>query len=154
MPDNLPPAPLWRRLAAALYDSLLLLAVWMLLLLADVVVREQLNLPRDFHLLRALLFLSGLGFCGWFWVHGGQTLGMRVWRLRLRRTDLLPLRWPMASLRYAVAYLSWGLGGLGMLWCLVDRRRRSWHDLAAGTEVVLLPKTLSAPSAGDTAPTR
>lgn len=138
------PAPFWRRLAAAAYDTLLLFAIWMIVGFADVLIRHLLALPRNPHLLSGLLFISGLGFCGWFWTHGGQTLGMRAWRLRLQRLDGSGLRWPIAATRYAVAFLSWGLAGAGVLWCLLDRRGRSWHDLAAGTELVLLPKTAKA----------
>lgn len=135
------PAPLWRRLAAATYDGMLLLGLWFGLLFADVLLREQLGLPAETHLLRVLLLGSGLVFFGWFWVHGGQTLGMRSWRLRVQKADGSGLNWPTAAGRYALACLSWGLAGLGVLWCLVDRRRRAWHDLAFGTEVVVLPKT-------------
>lgn len=134
------PAPLWRRLAAALYDGLLLLAVFMVALLVDLWLRDLVGQARNWPALRAYVFLVGLAFCGWFWVHGGQTLGMRAWRLQLRRGDGRPLTWPVAALRYAIAWLSWGLGGAGILWCLVDRRRRAWHDLAAGTEIVVLAR--------------
>lgn len=139
MSEPILPAPLWRRLAASIYDGLLLLALWMVGTLMDVVVRDLIGMPRDMHSLQLLLFLIGLAFFGWFWTHGGQTLGMRAWRLQVRREDGLPLRWPVAAARYACAYLSWICAGLGLLWCLIDARRRSWHDLLSGTEVVVLP---------------
>lgn len=136
------PAPLWRRLLAAVYDGLLLIGLWLLALILEVIVRDQLlGLERHWLALRVYLFVIGLWFFGWFWIHGGQTLGMRVWRLQVRRDDGAALRWPIALLRYAAAYLSWGLAGLGMLWCLIDARRRAFHDLLAGTEVVVLPKS-------------
>ena len=134
------PAPLWRRLIAALYDGLLLVALWMVGVLVDVIVRDLADLPRHGLSLQIFLFLLGLLFCGWFWTHGGQTLGMRVWGLRVRREDGSDLRWPIATVRYAFAYLSWGFAGLGILWCLVDGRRRAWHDLLTGTEMVVVPK--------------
>lgn len=133
------PAPVWRRLAAALYDALLLLALWMATVLADVILRDLFGLSRNTQVLQILLFLVGLGFFGWFWIHGGQTLGMRAWRLQVRRHDGTPLRWPVAAVRYTCGFVSWGCLGLGIWWCLIDHRRRAWHDLAAGTEVVVLP---------------
>ena len=137
------PAPLWRRLAAALYDVLLLLGIWMAADLVLVMVSGLAGFALTPALVRALLFFVSFGFFGWFWTHGGQTLGMRAWRLRLRRDDGQPMRWPTAMLRFAAAIPSWGLAGLGMLWCLVDRQRRSWHDLIAGSEVVVEPKKVS-----------
>jgi len=102
------PAPLWRRLIAAVYDGLLLLGIWMIVALADVILRDQLlGLPRHPPTQMAGFFLAGLAFFGWFWTHGGQTLGMRAWRLRVRRHDGQPLRWPTAAVRYAVMLAVW-----------------------------------------------
>lgn len=140
------PAPLWRRLAAAGYDALLLVALLLSSTWFAVLLRDALGVPPQargwFGLLRLMYFGIGLAFCGGFWTHGGQTLGMRTWRLKVRRDDGSALRWPVAAVRYAVSLLSWGLAGAGLLWCLIDRRRRAWHDIVAGTEVVLLPKPL------------
>lgn len=146
-PTPFSPAPLWRRLAAALYDGLLLAAVWMGAAVADEVMRGALGLPYHAGVLRGWLFLVGLLFCGWFWTHGGQTLGMRAWRLQLRRADGGPLGWVTAAVRYAIAWAAWLPLGVGVLWAAVDRRRRAWHDVASGTELVLLPPTRpTAPS--------
>lgn len=144
------PAPLWRRLAAALYDAFLLLAVWMVALALELALRQALALERNLALQRAGLFLLGLAFCGWFWTHGGQTLGMRAWRLQLRRSDGRPVGWTAAAVRYAGAWLAWLPLGAGVLWCLVDPQRRAWHDRLSGTEVILLPRATreASPRAG------
>jgi len=101
------PAPPWRRLAAACYDALLLLALWMVALLASLFVHQLFGLARNDHANALLLFLAGLGFFGWSWTHGGQTLGMRAWRLRLYRDNGGAVRWPVAAGRYALMLLSW-----------------------------------------------
>ncbi len=152
MNDLIVPAPLWRRLAAAFYDAFLLIALWAIVALIDAVIRDLAGLPYDSRPLRAWLFLTGLGFFGWFWTHGGQTLGMRAWRLQLRREDGAPLKRLQASLRYALAWPSWLLFGSGVLWCLLDRRRQAAHDRLAGTEVVLLPKTTLAADPASASP--
>ena len=140
MPELILPAPLWRRLAAAAYDLLLLAAIFMVVARADVWTRSRLGLPGSVGALRALLLTAGFLFFGWFWTHGGQTLGMRAWRLQLRRVDGGPLTWPTALARYAFAWLAWLPLGLGVLWSALDPRRRAWHDALSGTELVLLPK--------------
>lgn len=139
------PAPLWRRLAAAVYDAFLLAAIWMVAAFVDVAIRDAIGLPYHPGLFRAYLFLAGLAFFGWFWTHGGQTLGMRAWRLQVRRTDGAPPRWLDAAVRYALAWVAWAPLGLGVLWCAVDARRRAWHDALSGTEVILLPVTSATP---------
>ncbi|MBL6748867.1 MAG: RDD family protein, partial [Nevskia sp.] len=159
------PAPLWRRLAAALYDALVLGASWLVAAFADVVIRDLAGLPRSTTFLQALLFLVGLAIFGWQWTHGGRTVGMRAWRLLLRREDGAPLRWPVAAVRYAAMLASWlvalapwflavlpakaavphrgallaatsALTLLGVALFFLDGRRRAPHDRIAGTEVV------------------
>lgn len=134
------PAPLWRRLAAAAYDTLLLAAVWMVLAMADTLVQALAGSAPNVHVLRAVLLGASALFFAWPWTHGGQTLGMRAWRLRLRRADGEPVGWPQALARYGFAWLAWLPLAAGVLWCAVDARRRAWHDTLSGTEVVLLPK--------------
>lgn len=141
MPDLILPAPLWRRLVASLYDTLLLAGIWLAAIFLAWLIAHAFGegvLPPGF--VRAYLFLLSFGFFGWFWTHGGQTLGMRAWRIQVRRSDGSALNWTVTMLRFAVAILSWSVGGLGMIWCLLDARGRSWHDIAAGTEVIVLPK--------------
>lgn len=108
-PDDLVPAPLWRRTAAAFYDGLLLLGLWMATLLLSLPLRSLFGMAPGSAGLRGLLFVVGLGFFGWFWTRGGQTLGMRSWRLQVRRRGGGALRWPPAILRYGVMLLYWGI---------------------------------------------
>jgi len=122
------------------YDALLLAAVWMVATMADQVIRGAAGLPYNVHVFRAELLIAAALFFGWFWTHGGQTLGMRAWRLQLRRMDGRRLNWPTALARYAFAWLAWLPLGAGVLWCAIDARKLAWHDALSGTEVVLLPK--------------
>lgn len=134
------PAPLWRRIAAAGYDLLLVAAILMAVGVLDLLVRAALGAGYNPRLLGAALFLAVFGYFGLCWTRGGQTLGARAWRLQVRRTDGGAIGWPIAALRYALAWPAWLLLGLGLLWSLVDARRRALHDLGSGTEVVLHPK--------------
>ena len=72
-----------RRLAAMLYDGLLLIA---LIMLATALITLPLGMPSDAWLIVYQVFLFEIiplvFFCG-FWINGGQTLGMRAWRLRI-----------------------------------------------------------------------
>ena len=79
-------------------------------------------------------------FYAWFWTHGGQTLGMQAWKLRLQRLDGGPVSLWQALLRFLAAFPSLLLFGLGMLWMLVDRERMTWHDRVSESVIVRLPK--------------
>ena len=147
---DLPDAGLARRLAAALYDGLLILALWFFLGFVLAVI-ESIVQPRDptgvveplvpaafGPLVTLALWLIAAGFYVWFWRRGGQTLGMKTWHLRLITVDGRPLTPAMAWTRAAVGTLSWLALGAGYLWLLVAGR--TWHDLASHTRVVVLPK--------------
>lgn len=139
------PASLWLRLAAAIYDLFPLLALWMLtaalVLFAAHGNVDVAHPSLGYRLtLRAALLAVTAGYFVISWSRGGQTIGMRAWRLRVVGMDGSPLRWPRALLRFAIALVSLGALGIGFLWCLVDRERRGWHDIVARTTVVRLPK--------------
>jgi uncharacterized RDD family membrane protein YckC len=141
-----PAAPLWLRLAALGYDLLVLLAVWMLVaglvLLAfdgDVDVAHQ---PPLYHaVLQVALLLVTATYFTLSWARAGQTIGMRAWRLHL--VDATVGRAPsmrQSALRFVVGLASALAAGLGFIWCLFDRERRSWHDIAAGTRLERRPR--------------
>ncbi|MDH3901560.1 MAG: RDD family protein [Gammaproteobacteria bacterium] len=133
------PAGLLRRLVAMFYDCLLLLSVLFLgTALALLVTRGTLDHQNPFFrgYLLGLCFL----FYAWFWMHGGQTLGMRTWKLRIQRLDGGPVTLRQALLRFLCAIPCWALLGLGYLWMLVDRERMALHDRLSKTVIVRLPE--------------
>jgi uncharacterized RDD family membrane protein YckC len=140
-----PTAGLLRRLAALLYDSLLLLALWFatsaLVLAVSGGLLSQADRPLWLlYVLRTCLLLVTFLFWAGFWTHGGQTLGMRAWRLKLVNDQGGPVSWPQAAWRCLAALLSLAPLGLGYLWILIDREQCAWHDRLSGTRVVVLPK--------------
>ena len=141
------PAPLWRRLAAMAYDALLVVAVSMLAAVpVAVALHPYLGDTLARWTMRVYLFAVGFAFFGWFWTHGGQTLGMRAWRIRVTRGDGTPLSWRVALVRYVAALLSFAAGGLGYWWSLIDRERLTWHDRIARTRVIVTPTPLGDPA--------
>jgi uncharacterized RDD family membrane protein YckC len=81
------------------------------------------------------LGLVTFGFVGWFWTHGGQTLGMKAWRLRLLAADGMGVGWGRAALRFTGALLSFACLGLGYWWMLVDPDGLAWHDRLSDTRI-------------------
>jgi uncharacterized RDD family membrane protein YckC len=75
-------------------------------------------------------------FYGWFWTHGGQTLGMKAWNLYLIKPDGKFIDWKTALKRYLAALASWAFVGLGFSWILLDSKQRAWHDILTGTQIV------------------
>jgi uncharacterized RDD family membrane protein YckC len=142
-PASNPTAGLWRRLAAMVYDLLLVIAVLMVCtaLFLPFTGGEGVSLgvvgPVVYYFYRVLLLVLVVGYFGLFWTRRGQTLGMAAWRLRLERDDGCRLTWADALKRLAAACLSWLPVGLGYLWVLVDRDRLAWHDRLTHLRVVV-----------------
>ena len=121
------------------YDSLLLLSALLIATaLALLATKGTLHYHNPFF--RTFLFLICFSFYTWFWLHGGQTLGMRAWRLRLQRIDGQPITIWQALLRFMAAIPSLALAGLGLLWILVDKDKLAWHDRISESMIVRLPK--------------
>lgn len=78
-------------------------------------------------------------FYGWFWTHGGQTLGMRAWNLYLINPDGKYINWKTALIRYSTALVSWAVLGLGFAWILLSSRNLAWHDMLTDTSIVFVP---------------
>ena len=138
---------LLRRLAALLYDILLVLPLIMACVALVMGVRTLVGLgpaadgtvQLEPLLVQALALLTTMVFFGWFWLRNGQTLGMQAWRIKLLSFAGTSPNLRQVVIRCLGAALSAGCFGLGYLWCLVDRRGRYWHDWLSGTELRLLP---------------
>ena len=144
-----PAALLGWRLLALLYDLFPALALWMLAASLFVVAftinghTTHENIAPfsgwQWALWACCWVLTGL-YATWSWRRGGQTLGMRPWRIAVTGDDVQPPSLPSLWVRYAVASVSLGLAGLGFWWALIDRDRLTWHDRASGTRMIRRPR--------------
>lgn len=162
---DFPSASLVKRLASMVYDLLILIAMWLLInylfgvvyalvfewvkgtpaIIMDPDTYELIDdtykrlLPT---VLMPLLLLGTFAFYSWFWMHGGQTLGMRAWRLQVvdAHLDGRPLNLLQCLSRFLMALISLSAFGLGYLWVLFSPSGDSWHDTFSGTRTLLLPK--------------
>ena len=125
-----------RRLLAILYDSVILLG---LLMLASAIALPFGNPHKvaleDFWFTLWLLFVCFLYLAG-CWRYSGMTVGMRAWRLKLVSDNGQKVSWPRCVLRFFVGALSLFALGLGILWAILDKQNRGWHDLAARTLLI------------------
>jgi len=148
------PVSLVRRVGAIVYDALAVTAIVMVVgLLCQLATAG--HVTDGAHIAWWYQPLQGLVVAVYFlvsWTRGGQTLGMRPWRIRVATLDGQPVTPVRALLRLAVGALP--LFGLAIFWvgtmrwalwapvvgwaiwlvpAFFDPRRRALHDLAAGT---------------------
>ncbi len=132
---------LLRRLAAILYDALLIGALLFLATIPFIAMRggEPVEIG-DNTIYRVVLAAVVYAFFVGFWTRAGRTLGMQSWGLQLQGPDDSKPTLAAASVRFFAALLSWAPAGLGFLWQLWDKDQLTWHDRISGTRIVYYPK--------------
>jgi len=125
-----------RRLAGMAYESLLLFAVLFAAAWLCLVVTQALDGAWRRPLLQAVAVVASAIYFSWFWVHGGQTLPMKTWRMRLVSTAGGPVAPTRALARCLLAWVLIPAGGVAVLWAFVDRDRQFLHDRLAGTRII------------------
>lgn len=134
-----------RRLASMLYESLLLLGV-----LSVTFMLPHLVLGMGFGVLLpgSVLFLHIFVVMGfyflWYWSHGGQTLAMQTWRLKLVSVDCHPPTLTQLLLRYVLSWPGLLFYGAGLFWAIFDRDRQFLHERLSGTRIIFVPPTRAA----------
>ena len=157
----LPTAPLKNRLFCMVYEGMLLFGVLFISGWLFSTLLQQRHALVLRHAQQVWQFIVLGVYFGWFWTHGGQTLAMKTWRVRIVTREGQTIRWPRALLRYVLAW-GWFIPGLAAaslihaqgwmlmllpalnvaLWAAaarLDPDRQFIHDRIAGTRVVLAP---------------
>lgn len=151
--------PLRRRLAAFVYEGVLLFGVVMVAGWLYSSLTQQRHALQGRAGLQAFIFVVLAIYFVWFWTHGGQTVAMKTWRVRVVAADGRPLSQARALLRFLLSWLwflpslaairladlhgGWAVTGVvlaGVLAYAVASRlhpqRQFLHDVLAGTRVV------------------
>jgi len=136
-PRDPPPATLARRGLALIYETLLLVAVLFAGALPFLIFTRPLETTDTRLLFQLYLLALCCVYFVWQWLHGGQTLPMKTWRLRLVTRGGAPLTLRQGIYRYVFALFGLALFGAGFLWALIDRERQFLHDRLAGTRIVI-----------------
>lgn len=161
------PAPtIKRRLTTMLYEGVLLFGVVAIAALLFGILFQQRSAIMLRHELQYWLFVVIGAYFIWFWTHGGQTLPMKTWRMRLVTRDGHDVTLGRAAARYLLAWL-WFLPGAAIAWmagakawmavALVIANVIAWalsaclhpsrqflHDRIAGTRLIQLPRNPAA----------
>lgn len=162
------PATAKRRLLSMVYDSLLLGAVIFIAYAIFMPIGKSAGIEAG-HPITSIYLLSVIFlFNAWFWTHGGQTLGMKTWRIKLIHDNGQKISWAQALLRYLCALPSWfiiliGSSGLllgqlpfpeilgwinkipmglvlafGILMLYIEQRPGNWRDHFSHTRIILI----------------
>jgi len=130
------PPGLFRRLGALLYDCMLLSGILFLATAILMPLRgKEAFTPHQLEAYRVYLLAVIFLFFGWFWTQGGQTLGMRAWKIKLCSSCGGKVTWKQAGLRFFAACFSLAMAGAGFFWIVIDKQKRAWHDIISHTRM-------------------
>ena len=170
-------ASLGSYLSALFYDTLLIIAVLFLasilymlpyVLSSDIDSSQKNNLSSSAFqtpVFKTYIFIIWFTFFAWFWTRAGQTLGLRVWKLRIENNNgnLISLwqallrffsalaPWFVALFLYHLAgktqlisdpYKYWILliGFSSIVWSVFDKDGLSLHDRFSESRIVSMKK--------------
>ena len=128
-----PPASLIKQFAAMLYDSLLIFAV-LFFGTAIAMIFNQGEAIESSPLFNLYLLFALFTFYAFFWNKSGQTLGMRVWKIRIVSKLGGNPGWGASYLRLVFALVSLLCFGLGYFWRLF--KPYTWHDKLSQTSII------------------
>ena len=135
---GLTPVSLLRRLAAMAYDLVAVVALLFFSTLPIVIVQKGQAIAAG-----NPIYFFYLMFCAYLyfavsWTRGGQTLGMRAWKIKVVKLspDAGTVKAADALKRYLFACLSWLCFGIGFLAALVDKDKLAWHDRWSKTRLI------------------
>lgn len=154
-----------KRLLATFYDSFLVLAtIFIAVALTLPFTKGEVAAEKNIFMTLYILVVIYL-FYGWFWTHGGQTLGMRSWKQKLVSNDGNNVNWKQTFIRFITGLPAWcvfiigiSLWALpdkfklaegfisipawlfittGFIWVLLDIRNNNWRDKLSGTKIII-----------------
>jgi len=160
-------------LSALFYDTLLIMAVLFLasllymlpyVLNSDIDSSQKNNLSTlafQTPVFKSYIFMIWFAFFAWFWTRAGQTLGLRVWKLRIESNDGKFISLWQALLRFFSALFPWFialflyhlagktqliadphkywillLGFSGIIWSVFDKEGLTLHDRFSESRIV------------------
>lgn len=144
-------ASLGKRLLAIFYDMLILffivLVIYILLqqiiINLELITLEQVQISKDetiniiptdsivTFILKNLWVVISFFYFGYYWTKSGQTLGMKVWKIKAVTNKGARITWGQSLKRYVFALL-----GLGLLWVIIDKERLVLQDKLSGTRLI------------------
>jgi len=140
MKDTPNHAGLLRRLAAMFYDTLIVLALLIMGTLLAMLINHGQAINSQNHYYAIYLVTIIFSYFAISWIRGGQTIGMRAWKIQLTTINKEPMDLWRSFLRFGLAVPSILLCGLGFVWMFSNKRRLTYHDQYSGTRLIHLTR--------------
>jgi uncharacterized RDD family membrane protein YckC len=125
---------LWKHVAALIYDIFPILALFLTTSLVLVLIRQGSEVQPRTLWMQLILFAEVFLYFTYSWKKGGQTLGMRAWKISIQDHHLIS--WSLITLRFMVGVISTLLFGLGLWSRKFSTTKTTWMDAVCGQSVI------------------
>jgi len=120
-----------KRIAASIYDLFLLLGVWFAV--GSFAVWINGGIIEAKWIGPFLVLVSTWIFYGYFWTHGGKTLGMAVWKFEIYSIDKNKINFQKVSIRFFSNVITVLLGGTPLILMYFSKNNLSLSDYLSKT---------------------
>lgn len=131
---NIHKSKLWKHLAALIYDIFPILGIFLVTSLLFVFLRAGKEVAPQTLWFQFILFFEVYFYFTYSWKKGGQTIGMKAWKISINHYD--SLTWTQVTLRFFTGLVSLALLGAGLWSRYFNHNQLTWMDLACGQSVV------------------
>ena len=151
MTNNIEKSGLGKRIISIIYDFLILFFIIIVttFLIQQIIIHfelttlEQVQISKDETItvipadsvvtliLKNLWVVLSFFYFGHYWTKRGQTLGMKVWKIKAVTNEGGLMTWGNALKRYVFALL-----GLGLLWMIIDKESLPLQDRMSETKLI------------------
>jgi len=132
----MPETPIWKHFAALIYDVFPVIGLLLVTSMIVLLIRNGVEVERFSIWFTTLLLAEVALYFVYSWKIGGQTLGMRAWKIKITpsQIDQQQLTWSQSIVRFLVGILSILLLGLGIFWKKISPTKKSWMDMISHSE--------------------
>ena len=128
---------IWKHYAAFIYDIFPILGIVLLTSGITLLLRGGIEAPAGNPWFRSLIIFEIIIYYVYSWKVGGQTLGMRAWKIKIVSNDKnQDLSWSHSLLRFFVGVLSTLTFGFGIIWKMFSKENKSWMDLCSHSKTI------------------
>ncbi|TDR20787.1 RDD family protein [Marinicella litoralis] len=136
---NIHKSKLWKHVAALIYDIFPILGIFLVTSLIFVLLRTGKEVEPETLWFQLLLFFEVYLYFTYSWKKGGQTIGMKAWKIGILNHH--KLTWQAVTLRFITGIFSTLLLGAGLWLRISNSKNLTWMDMACGQPVIDLTKS-------------
>jgi len=135
MPAQDTPTNIIRRILSMCYDCFIVGALLFCAAIPPVLINQDMILADNNTWFQIYLLIVWAAYFILCWCHGGQTIGMKAWRIHIVNLNDNKPTYQQGLLRFIFAFITILLGGIGLWWAFFQPEKKTLYDIWSHTGV-------------------